>query len=261
MTVPLRSLRLPSAPPPQFWVQSPTGIWLPGLSIDRNGFQVTGGIITGIGNSVVNGGLFTDSPTLPGSPHIVFKQGAAASIPKLLAGEPAFATDTKTLYVGDLSGNAVSMTGGGAITVTLTGAVTGTATGTGTVTVPTVATAGMVTTVVAHADLLSQTGALTALTYPTTVAGVYRVGAVLSVNSNVASLLAVTVNWTDENGNPQSAAMGANGTGLSVGATGTTSYIDVPVYAKSGTNITVVTSFTTGATENYNIHATIEQLR
>lgn len=71
-----------------------------GATMDANGLEIVGGIVTGRSAAVVHGGAFTDIASGPEARHIIIKQGLQANLPLLLTGEFGLATDTRRVYLG-----------------------------------------------------------------------------------------------------------------------------------------------------------------
>lgn len=118
------------------------------------------------------------------------------------------------------------------------------------------------TGVVASADLTGQTATVSSVaTVTPTANGTFRIGAYATITAISAGTLTITVTYTDETSTSRTVTffpMGLSSAGLT--ATGATAFSPADIRAKSGSAITVVSTFS-GVSITYDIGATITQLR
>lgn len=118
------------------------------------------------------------------------------------------------------------------------------------------------TGVVASADLTAQSATNSSVATVTPAAnGTFRVGVYTAITAISAGTLTITATYTDETSASRTitfVAMGQTVAGLT--AIGETSFPNVDIRAKSGSAITVVSTFT-GTSITYDVGATITQLR
>lgn len=237
------------------------GVIRDGLTIDHNGFRVTGGIFTGLGSSSVNGGTFTDVQHPPTNAKIQVKRGLAANLPTLLVGELGYATDTGGLYIGGVSGNRPA---GGAV-IRETSGPTDLTWGAvddgefvkrvGATLVSATPTGGA--SIVATGNITGQTATGSLINYATPASdGKYRAGGWILINSEVGSSLTFVVAWTDPGNNPRSVNLVGSGTPDIAG------YYLFPaseIWTKASSSVTVDVGGSI-ITVNYDAGATLEQI-
>lgn len=121
---------------------------------------------------------------------------------------------------------------------------------------------GTATGVVAFADLTGQTTANTSIaTYTPGANGTYRIGGYLTSTAISAGTLNFAVTYTDETNTSRTQTFAVMGTTTqNITTTGSFTFPDIQIRAKSGVAIIVKTTFT-GVSTTYDVGATIEFLR